>query len=139
MFKKLTAILVLLMFMLTTIPAYAADHNRVNLQKPVIYKSIINVTECGGTYKVGFASVYFPKDFIDDDQLPIKIKVEISSVNGVPGIEFTPDILDFNRDVTITVNSYSGLLYDKTLKKNIWVHIKNQKLRVKHFSRYAFS
>ena len=144
MFKKLMVILVLLMFIFSTIPAYAADYNQSDVlksevQKPVIYKSIINVTEDGGVYKVGFATITFPKGFIDDGQLPVRINVEISAVNGVPGIEFTPDIPDFNKNVAITVKSYDGLLYDKTSKKNIRVHIRNQILKVRHFSRYAFS
>jgi hypothetical protein len=127
------------MFVFTTVPAYAADHDRNDTQNPVIYKSEINVTENGGVYKIGPAMVIFPKDFIDEDRLPAKINVEISAVNGVPGIEFTPDIPDFNREVTIIMHQYEGLLYDKTAGKNIWVHIDNQKLKVKHFSRYAFS
>lgn len=139
MFKKLTVILILLMFVFSTIPAYAANHDQVDAGNPVIYKSTINVSDNGGVYKIGFASVKFPKNFASGYQLPVRIDMEISAVNGVPGIEFTPDMANFNKKVTIIVHSYDGLLYDKTLKRNIWVHIRNQKLEVRHFSRYAFS
>lgn len=149
MFKKITAILLLMMIVFSTIPAYAAGFGHFDvqesviqenfIQKDVIYKREINVTENGGVYQVGFVTIKFPKDFIDEDQLPVKIKVEISAVNGVAGIEFTPDIPVFNKDVSIKVHSYYGPLYDETSGKNIFVHIKQQMLRVKHFSRYAFS
>ena len=139
MLKKLTVILVLLMFIFSAIPAYAAKHDTADVQKPIIYESIITVGENGGVYKVGFATVKFPKGFIDDNQLPITFKVEISAVNGVPGIEFSPDIPAFNKDVTIMVHKYNGLLYDSTSGRNIHVDLKNQKLSAKHFSRFAFS
>ena len=155
MHKKLVAILVLLVLILSTVPVSAANIDRCDGQKPVIYKSIINerhdeqnpvvykstikVTEDGGTYQVGFVTVKFPKGFISSKLLPIRIDVEISAVRGVAGIEFTPDILNFNKDVTIYVQSYQGLLYDRTSGKNIKVNIKNQVFKVKHFSRYAFS
>ncbi|NJD03176.1 MAG: hypothetical protein FIA99_11440 [Ruminiclostridium sp.] len=139
MFKKLAVILVLLMFIFSTIPAYAANHNWSDGQEPVIYKSEINVTENGGVYKLGFATIKFPKDFIDDELLPIVINVEIYAVNGEANIVFTPDVPDFNREVTISTHTYDGLLYDKASGMNINVHVRSQKLRVMHFSRYAFS
>jgi len=139
MLKKLTVILVLLMFIFSTIPASAAEHGTADVQKPIIYESTITVDENGGVYKVGFATVKFSKGFIDDNQLPVTIKVEISAVDGVPGIQFSPDIPAFNNDVTIMVHKYEGLLYDSTSGQNIQVDLENQKLSVKHFSRYAFS
>ncbi len=139
MLKKLTVMLLLLTFIFSTIPAYAAGHGNAHAQKPIIYQSTITVDERGGVYNVGFATIKFPKGFIDDNRLPIKIKVEISAVNGVPGIQFSPDIPYFNKDVTIIVHKYKGLLYDSTSGRNIHVDLKNQKLSVKHFSRFAFS
>ena len=148
MFKKLTAVLVaVVLVVLSFVPAYAAGYGRVgvqkhvqeDVQKNVIYQREIRVTEKGGVFQIGFATVKFPKNFIDDEQLPIKINVEISAVDGVPGIEFSPDIHDFNRDVTVIVHPYRGLLYDKSSGINIPVEIRNQKLYLKHFSRYAFS
>ncbi len=149
MLKKLVVLLVLLMFVFTAIPAYAADYNRhdrqesvtytSDWQEPVIYKSTIYVTEDGGTYQVGFATVKFPKNFISNTQLPVRIEIEVSAVNGVAGIEFTPDIPYFNKDVTISAKAYNGLLYDTTSNTNITVNVRNQVFKVKHFSRYAFS
>lgn len=131
MLKKLTVILVLLVFIISAVPVSAA-------QDQVIYKSTIKVTEDGGTYRVGFVDVKFKKDFLGRDMQPIRIYIEISAVDGIAGIEFAPDIPSFNKDVTIRVDSYDGLLYDKTKKRNILVHIRKQQFTVKHFSRYAF-
>lgn len=153
MLKKLTVILLLLTIVLSAVPVSAAgvsassaayriseSHDRFTSDKyPVIYKSTIKVTEYGGIYKVGFVEIIFKKDFIKPDMLPIIFNVEISAVNGVAGIEFYPDIPQFDRDVTIRVDSYKGLLYDKTKGKNIFVQIKKQQFKVQHFSRYAFS
>lgn len=122
-----------------------ANHNfvanciQIDSQKPVIYKSDLVVTKNGGAYEVGFTTIKFPKDFIDARKLPITIHVEVFSAGGVPFIEFTPDVPSFNKDVTICVDAYNGLLYDKTLKKNIKQHIRQQTFKVSHFSRYAFS
>lgn len=147
MFKKLTVILVLLTLVLSAMPvsaanldqAYAGNYKSFTVQKPVIYKSIIDVTEKGGVYQVGFVTIKFPANFIDKDQLPVRISVEISAVNGEPGISFTPDIPEFNRNVTVLVHSYNGMLYDSAAGKNIQVRVKQDKFEVGHFSRYAFS
>jgi hypothetical protein len=145
MYKKLMVVLLLLVLVFTAVPASAANYHNYDIQKiqmlqnPVIYKSTINVSSDGGIFDVGFATVKFPKSFIDPDQLPITLNVEISAINGVAGIEFSPDIPNFNKEVIIRINNYDGLLYDKTKGKNVWVHIKSQVLKVNHFSRYAFS
>lgn len=139
MFKKLTVILVLLMFIFSAIPVSAAGHDWKCAQEPVIYKSQINVTEDGGVYKVGFATIKFPKSFISDERLPLTINVEIYAEGGMAYIEFTPDTPGFSRDVTISAHSYYGLLYDKASGKNIQVRIRSQRFKVGHFSRYAFS
>lgn len=151
MSKKLTIILVLLVFILSAVPVYGANNNhdvdfhhytnnyQSDEQNPVIYERDLVVTKAGGIYQVGFTTIMFPGNFIDSDKLPVTIHVEVSSVDGVPGIEFTPDIPSFNKDVIIHVNSYKGLLYDQTLGKNIRQNIHQQNLKVHHFSRYAFS
>lgn len=139
MLKKVTILLVLLMFIFSTVPAYASSDSHFSAKDSVVYKSDIVVTGAGGVYQVGFTTIKFPSGFISADKLPIKIHVEISSVDGVAGIEFTPDIPVFNADVTINVHSYNGLLYDETLRKNIPQNIKHQVLQVNHFSRYCFS
>ena len=138
MFKKLTVILVLLMFIFSTIPANACNDWK-GAQEPVTYKSEIKVTENGGEYKVGFATVKFPKGFIEGRKLPVVIKVEVYAEGGKAYIEFAPDMRNFDKDVTISACSYDGLLYDKTYRKNIQVSIRKQKFKVSHFSRYAFS
>lgn len=145
MLKKLSIIVLLLVFVFSVMPVSAANYYDQNLQKiqtvekPVVFKETIFVTKDGGSFEVGFATVKFPKDFIESNMLPIRFDVEISAVNGVAGIEFTPDVPDFNKDVIIKVECYRGWLYDKAKGKNIWVNVRPQVLKVKHFSRYAFS
>lgn len=139
MLKKLTVILVLLMFVFSVIPVSAASHDWKAAQEPVVYKSEIKVTENGGVYKVGFATIKFPKGFVNSDELPAVIEVQVYAENGEAYIEFSPDMPDFIKDVTISAHTYDGLLYDKAQNKNIGVYVKSQKFKVSHFSRYAFS
>lgn len=139
MFKRLTVIVVLLMFLVSTVPAYAADHGQADVQEPVIYERTINVTEDGGVYRVGFTTIRFPKDFIDDEQLNAEIDIKIYMENGVPYIEFNSDLQGFDKAVTINVHSYNGLLYETNPGRNVFIRIKQQTIRVRHFSRYAFS
>ncbi len=146
MLKKLTVLLVLLSFLLAAVPVSAACYTphptkdkACEYVKPVIYERTIRVDNNGGAFKVGFAEVVFPKGFLSSQKLPITIDVEISAVNGAAGIEFHPDIPYFSKDVTIKVDAYKGYIYDKTKKKNVYVEIKKQQLKVSHFSRYAFS
>ncbi len=138
MFKKLTVILVLLLFIFSTIPVNACNDGKGS-REPVTYKSEIKVTENGGEYKVGFATIKFPKGFIQGRKLPATVRVEIYAEGGKAYIEFAPDMNNFEKDVTISACSYNGLLYDKTYRKNIQVNIRSQKFKVSHFSRYAFS
>ncbi|HEX3029847.1 MAG TPA: hypothetical protein VHT34_11220 [Clostridia bacterium] len=145
MYKKISILLVLLMFLFSAaLPAYAGNNQHVDahfqktaVQQPVIYERDIVVTEAGGVYQVGFTTIKIPENFTSG--LPVTLHVEVASVNGEAGIEFTPDIPCFNADVTIIVHSYNGLLYDKTLGKNLKQNIHQQILKVQHFSRYAFS
>lgn len=138
MFKKLTAIVLLLIFVFSAMPVNAC-HDWKDAEKQIIYKSEIRVTENGGEYKVGFATIKFPRNFISGSKLPVKIKVEIYSEKGKTYIDFSPDMSNFKKEVTISTQSYKGLLYDKAYKKNIQVNIRSQKFEVRHFSRYAFS
>lgn len=145
MVKKLLAVLIVLMLAFSSVPALAAanstnDEFSINTNdKKVIYKDTITVTSEGGRYEIGFVTLDFPKNFIQPDKLPITFKVEISALDGVPGIEIKPDSSDFQKAVKIKVDSYKGLLYDRATGENIEVVVKKQVIRVKHFSRYAFS
>ena len=139
MLKRFTVILVLLAVIFSAMPAYASVQGQFDDENPVIYERIINVTEKGGVFQVGYTTIKFPENFVDAEQWPIEITVKISAVDGVPGIEFSRDLVDFNKEVTIIVHSYNGLLYDETSKQNIQFHTKSERYKVTHFSRYAFS
>lgn len=137
--KKLLVMLLVLMMVISIVPAHAAQRDHFDTQDKVIYQREITVTEKGGTYQVGFVTVKFPKAFIDENELPIKINVKLTAVDGKAGIEFSPDIPFFNKNVIVIVHPYSGLLYDETLGSNTKVRVRHQILKLEHFSRYAFS
>lgn len=139
MFKKLTVIMVLLMLLISTVPIYAEDKGQADAQEPIVYERTINVTEDGGVYQIGFATVKFPKDFINDEQFNAEINVKIYMEDDVPYIGFASDLENFDKEVTINVHSYNGLLYDTDSETNVPVRLKQQFIKVKHFSRYAFS
>lgn len=132
MLKKISALLLMIVFLLSCIPAMAAE-------EPVIYKSIITVTDEGGRFQVGFVNLEFKKDFLPSDKLPVTFEVVVSARGGIAGVEITPSVEGFLKKVHIRVDEYSGLLYDETLGRNIQVYVKKQQIIVNHFSRYAFS
>lgn len=131
MYKKFLALLVVMMMLFATVPAIAAE-------QPVIYSSTITVTERGGSFDVGFATMNFKKEFLEEERLPVTFNVQIYAEDGVSYIEVKPDTEGFLKKVHIDVDAYKGLLYDKAKGQNIKVNIKKQKLVVEHFSRYAF-
>ncbi len=136
--KKLTVMILIVMLVISAVPVHAAANGRFHTDENVIYEREITVTEKGGVFQVGFTTIKFQKDFIDEDQLPVKINVKIYAEDGKKYIEFSPSIPDFNKNVIVITHSYNGLLYDKTLGENIQVRIKQQVLIMEHFSRYAF-
>lgn len=127
-------ILVLFMVIMTifsiSIPSIAAEEYNV-------YKETITVTEDGGRYQVGFVNVEFKKNFISDEKLPATFEVQVYAENGVVYVEFSPDTPEFFKKVHIRVDKYNGLLYDKSLGKNIKVNINKQQILAPHFSRYC--
>lgn len=135
MLKKLGILMVLLLALLTSvIPVSAAE------EQPVIYKQTVTVTNEGGFFQVGFATVEFKKDFLEG-QLPATFDIEIyaDSVKKEVGIQVLPHEERLDKPVHVRVDAYEGYLYDKVAEKNIWVSIKKQQVIVKHFSRFAFS
>jgi len=130
--KKRFIILLTLMMVFASLPVLAAA------EEPVIYKDTITVTEDGGRYKIGFVEVEFKKDFLEKGMEPVTFDVEVYAEDGLAYIEFSPDAEDFAKKVHIRVDSYEGLLYDKTLGENIEVDIAKQQIVTSHFSRYCF-
>lgn len=131
--KKRLAVLALLLVMVVTSLASWADEN------PVVFRTTVTVSEGCEKVDLGFATIVFPKNFLEKTRLPASFQVEISALDGVAGIEFSPNTADFLKDVRIMVHPYEGLLYDKSSGQNIPVDIGRQILKVEHFSRYAFS
>ncbi len=142
--KKFLAILIAFVLLFASNPAMASNHHTndkdhyISMQNPVIFEDTFTVTEDGGTYDIGFVTITFPKLFIDADRLPMTFTVQIFADNGVAGIQIEPSTSDFNKFVRIKVSAYRGLLFDKTLGKNIFVNIRNQVILAPHFSWFRF-
>ncbi|NTV91002.1 MAG: hypothetical protein HGA22_11695 [Clostridiales bacterium] len=154
MSRKISILILTLVLVFSVLPVSASSNNGYgshnifvssgrnddsSVKKAVVFEDTITVTKDGGSFRIGFVNVIFPKNFMDSDSLPATFDVRISSVNGVAGIAFSPDTPLFNKAVTLKVNGYNGLLYDDTLGANLYFRIKSQTLKVWHFSRYAFS
>lgn len=134
MLKKFGVLVVLLLVLFTSIVPVFAD------VEPVIYKRTVTVTNEGGFYQVGFATVEFKKDFLEG-QLPATFDIEVysDSEKDEVGIQILPHEERLDKPVHVYVEAYEGFLYDKKKGENIWVNIKKQQIIVKHFSRFAFS
>ncbi len=132
-----TAVLLAFSFSLSV---YAKEKNQNhNSDSPLIIEEEITVTNEGGTFEVGFASIKFKKGFLNDDALPITFTVSIYAEDGEVYIEFSPDVEAFLSDVKVKATSFEGYLYDVSLEENILIQIKTQSLKVEHFSRYCWA
>ena len=145
MFKRVLSLLIITIMAFSSLPAFAADTSVANIRnvseariQPVIFEKDIVVTEKGGKFEVGFVTLDFPKNFLDDERLPKKFHVAVFAQNGEAGVEVTPSTDGFKKNVHIKVDSYKGLLYDKAKEKNIPVSIKKQVIKAEHFSWFRF-
>lgn len=105
-------------------------------EQPAQFQGTITVAENGGKYTVGFVTVEFKKDFLQLDS-PTTFEARVYAENGLAYIEFSPDTPDFYKKVHIKVDAYEGLIYDRTLGKNIEIDIKHNQILAEHFSRYC--
>lgn len=138
MLKKILMLALVLTIALASVPAFASDASVAPSDVPVTFSKTITVTEDGGRYQVGFVNLEFKKDFIDETNLPLTLKIEVYAENGTVYLESDVDTGVFCKYVHIRVADYNGLIYDRAAGKNIEVSIRKQQLLVKHFSRYAF-
>jgi len=128
--RKLFLILVVMILSLWSSVALADE--------PIIFQSTFTVTEKGGEFTVGFATLDFKKEALPDGVTEITFNAQIYAENGTVYLEVKPDVPDFDKKVTIKVSEYKGYIYDKAKGENIYVEIKKQTLKADHFSRYAF-
>lgn len=142
--KKFFSALILVVMLVTSIPVTALGAPdkckavSVRAEEPVLFEKTITVTEKGGKFTVGFVTIQFLKDFLPDDQLPIKFNVKVFADNGQVGVEVKPDTERFKKNVLIKVSKYDGYLYDVKKGKNIKVKVKPQVIVAQHFSWYRF-
>lgn len=108
-------------------------------ENPLVIEEEITVTSEGGKFDVGFATIRFKKGFLDDDSLPITFKVSMYAEDGEVYIEFSPDIEQFEKFVSVKAKNFSGYIYDVSLGENIYVEVPSQHLKVEHFSRYCWA
>jgi len=104
----------------------------------VVYEKTFVVTPKGGTFKVGFVTLNFPKNFLPSSELPRKFTAKVFASDGHGVIELTPDTDGFLQPVKITVNEFSGILYDEIVNRNTFVKYQKESFFVNHFSRYCW-
>ncbi len=104
----------------------------------LVYEKTFVVTPKGGTYQVGFVTLNFPKNFLPSSELPRKFTAKVFASDGHGVIEFTPDTTGFLKPVEVTVNAYSGILYDEVVNGNTYVQYQKESFNVNHFSRYCW-
>ena len=145
MYKKLIASLILTALLITGIPVMAASGHAQEKGvvvtapvEPIVYEERITITKEGGSFKVGFVTLNFMKEFLSVDQLPTTFDIRVYAVDGEPGIEINPDTEKFLKKVLIKVDKYNGYLYDKAKGKNVYFSIKPQAVVARHFSWYRF-
>ncbi len=134
----LIALALIMLLTFSPVLAQAKSHDVSVNQDPITYEETFTVTETGGNFKIGFATVQFKRNFLDETDLPLDLDVQIYAENGVVYIEFNPDVIEFERDVKIKANKFEGYIYDRGTKKNIYIEIPGQTFFVSHFSRYCF-
>lgn len=144
MFKKILSGLLLVVLMVSSVPALAAQDKNVqsvasySASNNIVFERTVTITEKGGKVEVGFVTVNFPKDFLAEDQYPKTFTLKVFSKDGEIGIEANPDTQDFSKPVLIKVDNYKGFLYDEVKGENVFVNVKKQTIVAKHFSWYRF-
>ncbi len=143
MFRKILSGLILMVMLLSSVPAVAAQvqdiQNATSYSSDyMIFERTVTVTEKGGTFELGFVSVDFPKNFLAKDKYTKTFTLKVCAREGEVGIEATPDTPKFLKPVKIKVNNYKGFLYDEVTGENVFVNIKKQTIVAKHFSWYRF-
>jgi len=143
MFKKFLSGLILVVMLISGVPALAAQgYNDSYVDSyatdNIVFERTITVTEKGGSFEVGFVTVNFKKDFLPDEQYPKTFTLKVCARDGEVGIEATPDTNAFLKPVLIKVDRYTGYLYDEAAGEDIFVSVKKQNIVAKHFSWYRF-
>ena len=134
----LIALALIMLLTFSPVLAQAKSHDVSDNQEPITYEETFTVTEKGGNFKIGFVKVQFKKDFLDEEDLSLELDVQIYAENGIVYIEFTPDVIEFEKDVKIKAKKFKGYIYDRATGENIYVKIPIQTFYVSHFSRYCF-
>ena len=106
--------------------------------KGLVYEKTFTVSPKGATVQVGFVTISFPNNFLPASELPRTFTAKVFASDGHGVIEFTPDTTGFLKPVEVTVNVYSGVLYDEKINKNTYVRYYQESFQVNHFSRYCW-
>ncbi|NLL07205.1 MAG: hypothetical protein GX270_15810 [Clostridiaceae bacterium] len=144
MFKRFLSGLILVVLLISGVPALAAQGQNDayitsnSAKDKVIFERTFTVTEEGGSFEVGFVTAEFKKNFLPAEQYPKTFTLRVCARDGEVGIEAYPDTDNFLKPVLIRVNKYNGYLYDEVLDENIFVSVKNKTIPAKHFSWYRF-
>ncbi len=134
----LIALVLIILLTFSPVLVQAKSHDVSDNQESITYEETFTVTEKGGNFKIGFVKVQFKKDFLEDEYLPLVIGIQLYAENGLVYIDFSPDVIEFKKDIKIKTATFKGYIYDKAKGENIYVELPSQTFYVSHFSRYCF-
>ncbi len=127
--RKILAIMLILSLCLAgTLSVYGEA-----LTGPEEYR--ITVSNKGGTYSFDGISVHFKKDFLGKGMDPAAFDVRIYAEDGIPYIEFNPDVEDFDKKVMVKVDRGERSFYDITTGETITLLLDHNNFHTDHFSR----
>ncbi|MBN2604347.1 MAG: hypothetical protein JXR62_00830 [Bacilli bacterium] len=105
----------------------------------IIFEGSVTIDNSMNKFEIGFVTVTFRKNFVEEDLYPITFDVKIYAEEGLVYIEFNPSMDAFFKDVQVHAFAYNGYIFDISTGENIYVEIPNQMFKVDHFSRYCFA
>lgn len=132
----LFVIVAIMLFSFTSINTIDAKSNEIDEQ--TLFTETITIYNKTTKFDVGFVRVDFKKNFIPEEMYPITFEVELYAEDGEIYIEFSPDVEDFFKDVTIHVHAFEGYIFDVSANEYIYVDVPNFVFKVPHFSRWCF-
>lgn len=141
--KKLLVFTVLLAFIFTSASLTSVSAKKMKVVEVpdhvVIFEGTVTIDNAMNKFEIGFVTVTFKKNFVEEDLYPISFDVKIYAEQGLVYIEFNPSMEGFFKDVQVHAFAYNGYIFDVATGENIYVEIPNQMFKVDHFSRYCFA
>lgn len=138
LFNKFIIVIALSAVLFSTATLNTVDAKSKKLDGKILFTETVTIENETTKFDIGFVRVDFKKNAIPEDMYPITFEVELYAEDGEIYIEFSPDVEDFLKDVTIHVHAYEGFIYDVSVDEYVYVDVPNFVFKVPHFSRWCF-